>query len=106
MTRRFAVKGDETIAFRVPGHIAAWLRERAIVLTARAQRENPKASNVTPSSIMREILESQVSGEQECKQLPPFANISKQDLEAAEKALELVRMMKAGLNGRRQRRAS
>lgn len=80
MTRRHEEKGDETVAFRAPGHVAAWLRERAIIMTACAKQEDPNASQVTASEIMRRILEDQVFGGQTCKGLRTFASNSQEEI--------------------------
>ncbi|MBN2118535.1 MAG: hypothetical protein JW730_18320 [Anaerolineales bacterium] len=98
MTARQDIKGDETVAFRVPEQTAAWLRDRARVL------------GITPSLFMRQIVEQALTGEQACKPLPAFANNPKPDDVAAELAVlraalgEMARMIKAG-NGPRMKRS-
>ncbi len=80
MTRRHDEKGDETVALRVPDKIVAALNAEALW------------NQTTKSEIMRQILESRYSGEQQCKPLPTFANNSNSDiaraLEAAKTAIE------------------
>jgi hypothetical protein len=80
MTRRHDEKGDETVALRVPDKIVAALNAEALW------------NQTTKSEIMRQILESRYSGEQECKPLPTFANNSDsgvaEALETAKTAIE------------------
>jgi hypothetical protein len=64
MTRRHEIKGDETVALRVPDKIAAALNAEAVW------------NKTTKSEIMRQILEARYAGEQQCKPFHTFANDS------------------------------
>lgn len=86
MTARHEEKGDETVAFRVPERIAAWLRDRARVL------------ETTPSCLMRKIVEeflAQTNDANISGGNPMFANIPDphviEHLDTLESALQAIR---------------
>jgi hypothetical protein len=81
MTKRHEVKGDETMAFRVPSKIAAALEADALI------------HETTRSEIMRQILEQKYCTKEGCKPLPSFANNTAEletVLEKAEQSLQLL----------------
>jgi len=88
MTRRHEIKGNETIALRVPDKIDAALTAEALW------------NETTKSELMRRILEQRYADGQQCKHLDLFANKSaeiQKALEAASNALgKLMCMVTAG----------
>ncbi len=99
------------MAFRAPDHCVAWVKQKAIVKTACARMEDPTASEITASEIMRQILEAQVIEDQSRKPLHLFANESGDEvarcIESAKSAIDKAfGMIRAGRELQQSRRTA